>query len=166
MHCKCFSSGLKWLWVTIVVLGLDRMTKVLAEKYLYLHDPYPVMPFFNLTLSYNTGSAFSFLDSASGWQTWMFGSVAILVSIVMLIWLSRISMQQKWLSIAISLVIGGAIGNLWDRISYGHVIDFIDWYVSNLHWPVFNIADSAICIGAFMLFCDALKQKESHKTKS
>lgn len=154
------NSGLRWLWVTVIVLILDRVTKILAEKYLMAHVAFPVIPFFNLTLSYNKGAAFSFLDSASGWQGWIFGGIAVLVSVVILVWLARISKNQKWLSISLTLIVGGALGNLWDRLSYGRVVDFIDLYISYLHWPVFNIADSAICVGAFMLFCDALLKKK------
>lgn len=159
MHCKCFSTGLRWLWVSVIVLGLDRITKILAQKHLVYNVALPVVPSFNLTLSYNRGSAFSFLNSASGWQVWMFGSVAVVVSIILVVWLKRLSASQKWLSIALALVIGGALGNLWDRFSYGHVVDFIELYVSNLYWPVFNIADSAICVGAVMLFWDAVRKK-------
>jgi signal peptidase II len=160
MNCKCFSSGLRWLWISVLVLILDRVTKAAVLKHLTAYTAVPVMPSFNLTLQYNTGSAFSFLDNASGWQIWMFGGIAIAVSLAILVWLKRISASQKWLSIALTLVIGGAIGNLWDRFSYGHVIDFIDLYVGHWHWPVFNIADSAICIGAFMLLWDGLARKK------
>lgn len=160
MQCKYLSTGLRWLWISVLVIGLDRVTKVLVQKYLLAYTALPVLPFLNFTLQYNTGSAFSFLDSASGWQVWMFAGIAIIVSAVILVWMKRISASQTGLGVALALVVGGAIGNLWDRFSYGHVIDFIDVYVSHFHWPVFNIADSAICIGAFMLFCDAVFYKK------
>ncbi len=161
MNCKCFSTGLRWLWISVFVLVLDRITKAAVLKHLTAYTAVPVMPSFNLTLQYNTGSAFSFLDNASGWQIWMFGGIAILVSIAILVWLKRISASQRWLGIALAFVVGGALGNLWDRFSYGHVIDFIDLYVGNWHWPIFNIADSAICIGAFMLLWDAAFSKNT-----
>jgi signal peptidase II len=161
MATKIGRTGLRWLWITVVVLLLDRITKNAAYYYLAAGIPHPVMPFLNFTLAYNKGAAFSFLNSASGWQMWMFGCIAVGVSLTLLIWLKRLSYQQRWVSIALALIIGGALGNLWDRLSYGHVIDFIDFYVSQWHWPVFNIADSAICIGAFMLFGDALFNRRS-----
>ncbi len=156
MIAKLFSTGLKWIWISILVVILDRVSKLWALKHLTEFMPLPVRSNFNLTLQYNTGSAFSFLDKASGWQIWLFGIVAIIVSIIILIWMYRLSAQQRWLGIALAFVVGGALGNLWDRFSYGHVVDFLDFYISSLHWPVFNVADSAICIGAVMLFCDAL----------
>lgn len=159
MQCKVTSTGLRWLWISVLVIILDRFTKILVQKSLVPFVAKPVMPSLNLTLSYNTGSAFSFLDSASGWQIWMFGCIAIVVSIAILVWLYRLPASQKWLGIALAFVVGGALGNLWDRFSYGHVVDFIDVYVSHLHWPVFNVADSAICVGAFMLFWDAAFKK-------
>lgn len=156
---KIFSTGLRWLWVSVVVVLIDHLSKVWAQNHLVLYAAKPVFPGFNLTLSYNRGSAFSFLNSASGWQVWMFGLIAIIVTTILLIWLRRITAKQIWVSVAITLIIGGALGNLWDRFSYGHVIDFIELYISHFYWPVFNIADSAICVGAFMLFCDALRKK-------
>lgn len=160
---KCCQSGLIWLWVTAVVIGLDRFTKQLALKNLLDYTPVEITSFFNLTLSYNKGAAFGFLNSASGWQMWMFGSLAVLVGVTLLVWLARLPRQQAWISIALSLVIGGAAGNLIDRIYYGRVIDFIQWHVANYYWPTFNIADSAICAGAVMLLIDALLQKKQHK---
>jgi signal peptidase II len=119
-----------------------------------------VTPFFNLTLAYNTGAAFSFLDSAPGWQIWFFGVIALVVSATLLIWLKRLPRQQWWLSIALACIIGGALGNLWDRVSYGHVIDFIQLHAYSFYWPVFNIADSAICLGAMMLVLEALFKRK------
>lgn len=149
-------SGLRWLWVAIIVFGLDRVSKYLAVHFLTYYQPHHVAPSFNLTLSYNTGAAFSFLDKATGWQMWLFGSLALGMSVAITIWLSRLSYRQRWLSIALSMIVGGALGNLYDRIVYGRVVDFLQFYVSHLYWPVFNIADSAICIGAVMLFWDAM----------
>jgi signal peptidase II len=149
-------TGLAWLWITLIVLVLDQITKRLALNHLPPYAEVPVMPHFNLTLAYNKGAAFSFLDSASGWQTWIFGLIAISVSIGIVMWLRRLQAQQYLLCIALTMVIGGALGNLIDRLLYGHVVDFLDFYAFNWHWPVFNVADSAICLGAFMLFLDAL----------
>ncbi|HSW69459.1 MAG TPA: signal peptidase II [Gammaproteobacteria bacterium] len=159
MSYKKSATGLCWLWVTVIVLILDRLTKYFALQYLPPYAEVPVFKYFNLTLAYNKGAAFSFLNSASGWQIWMFGVIALLVSIGLLIWLARLSSRQRWLCIALTLIIGGALGNLSDRFLYGHVIDFLDFYIANWHWPAFNIADSAICVGAVMLFIDALWKK-------
>jgi len=153
-------SGLCWLWITLLVMMLDRVSKYLALQHLPPYAEVPVMKYFNFSLAYNNGAAFSFLNSASGWQTWLFGGIAIIVSIGLLIWLSRLSSNQRWLCIALTLVMGGALGNMSDRFLYGHVIDFLDFYVNDLHWPAFNIADSAICVGAFMLLVDAMRMRK------
>ncbi|MEO8965896.1 MAG: signal peptidase II [Gammaproteobacteria bacterium] len=158
MHKK---TGLRWLWLTVVVLVLDRVSKYFALEYLPPYSEVPVFPHFNFTLAYNKGAAFSFLNSASGWQAWMFGCIAAVVSIAILIWLYRLSSKQRWLCIALTLIVGGALGNLSDRILYGYVIDFLDFYAANMHWPAFNVADSAICLGAFMLFWDAIFFRKS-----
>jgi signal peptidase II len=150
------TNGLRWFWITVVVLLLDRVTKYFAQKYLLAYYAVPVVPGFNLTLSFNTGSAFGFLNSQSGWQVWFFGLIALIVSVGILCWLARLSSRERWIAIALSFIVGGALGNLWDRISYGHVIDFIQLYISHYYWPTFNIADSAICIGAALLFGQAI----------
>ena len=155
-NCKFKSTGLAWLWVTIIVLAIDRITKYLALEYLPPYSPVPIFPHFNLTLAYNTGAAFSFLGKASGWQIWFFGAIALIVSIGILCWLYKLSSKNRWLSIALTLVVGGALGNLLDRFLYAHVIDFLEFYAGNWYWPAFNIADSAICVGAFMLLIDAI----------
>lgn len=147
---------LKWLWLSVVVIALDQATKVAAEIWLQYHDPVPVLPFFNLMLSYNTGAAFSFLADAGGWQRWFFVLLALGVSAVIVFWLSRLPPAQRWVAVALSLVLGGAIGNVIDRLAYGHVIDFLDFFVGQWHWPTFNIADSAITIGVAVLLIDGL----------
>lgn len=153
---KITSTGLRWLWLTLLVVVFDRFTKFYVTKLLIPYTEYPLNSFFNFTLGYNRGAAFSFLNSASGWQTWMFGGLAALVSVVILVWLSRLPRNQAWLSASLALIMGGAIGNLSDRLIYGHVIDFLDFHWNALHFPAFNVADSAICVGAFMMFVDAL----------
>lgn len=158
MHKK---SGLCWLWVTLFVIAFDRITKYFAQKHLMLNVMLPVMPHFNLTLAYNRGAAFSFLNSASGWQTLFFGGIALVVSIAILIWLMRLSSHQRWLALALTLILGGALGNLSDRILYGHVIDFLSFYAGHWYWPAFNIADSAICVGAVMLLGATIRSKDA-----
>jgi len=154
-------SGLRWIWIAVIVFIVDQLTKYAALNYLMDYEPLVITRFFNLTLAYNKGAAFSFLNQASGWQLWFFGGLSLVVSIAILIWLKRLAYQQRWLNIALTFIVGGALGNLFDRICYGHVIDFIQLHISHFYWPVFNIADSAICIGAFMLVVDAfLKEKK------
>ena len=161
MTLRLAQSGLRWLWLAMLVLLLDRVTKIAIQQSFQLYEILRVTPFFNLTLAYNKGAAFSFLNSAPGWQVWIFGAIAIVISISLLVWLKKISYQQRWLAIALALVIGGALGNLWDRLSYGHVIDFLQLHVGSYYWPVFNVADSSICIGAFMLVLDTFFKKNS-----
>lgn len=146
------ASGLCWLWVTMIVLVLDYSTKYVAKAYLSLYTPVAVMPGFNFALSFNKGAAFSFLQQQPGWQVWFLGLISAVVSVGILIWLRRLPRRDVWMGVALSLIVGGALGNLLDRIMQGQVTDFIQLYVSHFYWPSFNIADSAICVGAVMLF--------------
>lgn len=148
---------LKWLWLSIVVIALDQITKALASAHLVLHEPVPVLPLFNLTLMHNSGAAFSFLAQAGGWQRWFFVAVAVAVSVALTWWLRQLQRNQLWLAVALALVLGGALGNVWDRITLGYVVDFVDIYYGAWHWPAFNIADSAISVGAIMLLVDAFR---------
>ena len=147
---------LKWLWLSIIVIGLDQWTKYVASTELQFHVPLPVMPSFNWFLAHNTGAAFSFLSDAGGWQHWLFVSLAAVVSVIIISWLKKLESHQAWLAAALSLILGGAIGNVIDRIYHGYVIDFIQWYYESYYWPSFNIADAAICIGAAILIFDGL----------
>ena len=148
---KVLRTGLSWLWLTLLVIAVDRYSKYWATEHLTLFNPFEILPVFNLTLAYNTGAAFSFLNSASGWQHWALGGLAVIVSVAVLIWLSRISARAIWLSCALCLILAGALGNAWDRVLYGYVIDFFDFHLGTWHFAIFNVADSAICVGAFML---------------
>ncbi len=153
---------LRWLWLAAVVIVLDQLTKYWADAQLQLHWPREVMTGFNLTLSYNAGAAFSFLADAGGWQRWFFITLALGVAAFIISWLRRLTHEERWMAIALTLVLGGAIGNVIDRVLLGHVIDFIDIYYGGWHWPTFNIADSAISIGAVMMVIDGLRgQKKS-----
>ena len=138
-----------------MVLLLDQISKLLADARLVFHEPVVLLPFFNLRLAYNTGAAFSFLGNAGGWQRWFFARNSVLVVSVLVVWMRRLKPEQWPLSLAFALIIGGAIGNLVDRLLYGHVIDFLDVYYGTWHWPTFNIADSAITLGAGLLLMDA-----------
>lgn len=160
------ATGLRWLWVAFVALVLDQITKIAVIKYLDLYERIEVIPFFNLTHVHNPGAAFSFLGDAGGWQRWFFTAIAIGVSGLLLYWLRKNKATQVSQNLAFTLILGGAIGNVIDRALYGYVIDFLDVYVGNHHWPAFNIADSAICIGAALLLWDAWKQPAESEEKA
>ena len=144
----------------LIVLVLDQITKQLAEASFMLHERVAVMPSFNLTLRYNEGAAFSFLSDAGGWQRWFFTGLALAVSAFLVVWIKRLPATEKWTALALSLVLGGAVGNLIDRVVYGHVIDFIEWYYDKWYWPAFNIADSGIFLGAILLLGLSFFHKE------
>ena len=153
---------MKWLWVSMVVLLVDQCTKLLADAMLVLHQQVAVIPYLALFKAYNPGAAFSFLSDASGWQRWFFVVLAMIVITVLLVWLRRLSATETATSLALALILGGAAGNLIDRLVYGYVIDFIDVYVGSWHWPAFNIADMAISVGAFLLLLDAFRGNKQH----
>ena len=158
---------LKWLWITGVVIILDVATKAIATENLVLHQPVNQFPGFNFTLMHNTGAAFSFLSDASGWQRWFFSTVAIVVSAAIVVWIARLQKGQGWLAMALAMILGGALGNVWDRLALGYVVDFIDVYISTAHWPAFNIADSAITVGAAILIYESLRShKKTQQTSS
>ena len=145
----------RWLWIPVVVIIADQVTKLLALEYLR-HEQVVVAPFLNLALAFNTGAAFSFLAGASGWQNLFFVGVAIIVSIVIFVMMRRLGASDSQVAVALMLVLGGALGNVIDRVRLGYVIDFIDVYYRHWHWPTFNVADSAISVGAILLALDAL----------
>jgi signal peptidase II len=151
---------MKWLWLSAVVLVLDQCSKLMAEAMLSLHSQVHVMPFVALRKAYNTGAAFSLFHDGSGWQRWFFIALAVLVIGVLVVWLRQIAASQARTALALALILGGAAGNLIDRVVYGHVIDFIDLYYGSWHWPTFNIADSAITVGACVLVLDALLSRK------
>jgi signal peptidase II len=155
--------GIKhWGWITVLVIVLDQVSKIMADSLLQYHQPVAVVPLFNFTLMYNKGAAFSFLASAGGWQRWFFLVLTSAVSFFIYRWLGKLKSHQVLQYSALALILGGAIGNLIDRAMYGYVIDFIDVYYSTHHWPAFNIADSAITIGAFLLIIDTFKNSHEN----
>ncbi|MEN1727264.1 MAG: signal peptidase II [Pseudomonadota bacterium] len=143
-----------WLVLAVIVVGLDFWTKNLATQNLVLYRPVPITDWFNLTLAHNEGAAFSLLADAGGWQRWFFTTVAVVISVILLIWLWRLPNRSRLLPSALMLVLGGAIGNLIDRLKFGYVVDFIDIHYQGWHWPAFNIADSAIVLGVILLLVD------------
>lgn len=157
---KFKQSGLRWLWLSLLAIGLDQVTKLVVIAEMRLYESIPVIPFFNLTRVHNHGAAFSFLADAGGWQRWFFTLIAIAVSGLIFWWLTKTRRDQILLSMAFCLILGGALGNLIDRVVYGYVVDFLDVFYQGYHWPAFNIADSAIFLGAVLLFIDAFKNTE------
>ncbi|WP_455380643.1 signal peptidase II [Acidihalobacter prosperus] len=149
-------KGLNWLGLSLCVIILDQLSKWLAIRLLPYGQPQAVLPHFNLALVFNTGAAFSMLSTADGWQRWFFVLLAVLVAIALTFWLVRLKTHERWIGAAVSLILGGALSNAFDRIFRGHVIDFIDLYYHRWHWPVFNLADSAITVGAAILIVRTL----------
>lgn len=151
------NSIMPWLGVAFIVLVLDQITKIMVSGEFVYGESRPVTSFFNLVLVYNKGAAFSFLASETGWQRYFFTAMGIAAAFF-IIYLLKKHAGQRLFSWALSLVLGGAIGNVIDRVLYGHVIDFLDVHVGGWHWPAFNIADSAICIGAVLFIYDELRR--------
>ena len=145
-----------WLWLSALVLVIDQLTKRVVDTSMQLHQTIELIPFFQLTYMRNQGAAFSFLSGAGGWQRWFFIGLAVIASVFICFWLKRLANTQRWEAIAWALVLGGALGNLIDRIIYGYVIDFLDVYYGDWHWPAFNVADSAITLGVILLLMDSL----------
>lgn len=152
----------KWHWfaLSILIIICDQLSKYWAEIKLIPYKPVPILPLLNFTLAFNTGAAFSFLNGAGDWHRWFFAGFSLLMSLMLIIWLYRVPAQSRLLSAAISLILGGAVANLIDRAFYGYVIDFIDVYYEHHHFATFNIADSAICVGAAFFMLDALKSQK------
>lgn len=143
-----------------IIVALDQATKFLAVAKLELHQPVAVMPSFNFFLAYNKGAAFSFLSDAGGWQRWFFSVLALAVSVFLIVWLTRLEKREKWTILALSMILGGALGNVIDRFAHGHVVDFIQWYYDRFYWPAFNIADSSIFIGVVIMLVSSFFNKE------
>ena len=149
-------SMLRYLSISLLVIIADQLTKWLANTQLEYHKAVTVLPYFEWFLSYNPGAAFSFLSDAGGWQRWFFTVLAVVISIVLFVWIKKLNDNEKLTAIALSLILGGAIGNLIDRVLYGYVIDFIQVWLGSYPWPAFNIADSAISVGAVILLATGI----------
>ena len=145
----------------VAIVALDQWTKHLASLELNYRVPVELTSWFDLTLAHNTGAAFSFLAGAGGWQRWFFTAVAAAVSVVLIVWLSRLPRHRVPLALALGLVLGGGLGNLYDRVALGYVVDFISIHYHQWYWPAFNIADSAITVGAVVLVLDSFRGTES-----
>jgi signal peptidase II len=146
----------KWFGLSFLIILLDQWSKLSVTSTMKLYESIQIMSFFNLTYVQNEGAAFSFLSDAGGWQRWLFSGLALMISLMIVVWLLRLKKQEFILALALSLVLGGAVGNLIDRVAYGYVIDFLDVYYNNWHWPAFNVADSAICMGVFLMLLETI----------
>jgi signal peptidase II len=147
---------LKYLSISAIVVALDLFTKHLIQQAFEYGDKRTITNFFDLVRYHNEGSAFGFLNDAGGWQKWFFNAISIVASIVIVYLLKKHSMQ-KLFCMGLALVLGGAIGNLYDRITLGYVVDFLNFHINNHYWPAFNIADSSICVGVGLLLLDSFK---------
>ena len=146
----------KWLLIAAAIVGVDQAVKYAVVQYFATHPPIAVTSFFNLLLVYNTGAAFSFLSDAAGWQRGFFIAIALAAS-AWIVWLLRRDPRPSLFTVALTLVLAGAVGNMIDRIVIGSVVDFLDFHAFGYHWPAFNVADSAITFGAVLLLCDAFR---------
>jgi len=152
------STGLLlWLGIALIIVLLDQVSKITMARLLVYGQSETITPYFNLVMVYNQGAAFSFLANSGGWQRWFFSGLALVVSLV-IIWMLKKNSTQRLFCWSLTLILGGAVGNLIDRLAYGHVIDFLDFHIGTLHWPAFNIADSAITVGAALFVLDELRR--------
>lgn len=153
---------MRWLWISVLVVAADQLTKWLVLTGLRPFEVVEIVPNLNLTLMFNTGAAFSFLSDAGGWQRWLLALLALAVTGGLTVWLARLRRDESWLAAALALIIGGAVGNLIDRVMLGHVVDFVQVYLPFIPlelfnpWPAFNVADSAISVGVIILFVATL----------
>ena len=155
--------SLRWYALAALVVVLDQVTKGIADGALEYGRPVEVFSWFNLTLQYNTGAAFSFLSDAGVWQLYFFSLIAVVISAVLVAWLYLMPRDQKLLALALALILGGALGNLWDRLVFGHVVDFISVHYGGRYFPAFNIADSAITLGAACMIFDSIFGREGDR---
>ncbi|MDK3024421.1 signal peptidase II [Cupriavidus taiwanensis] len=155
------TTPLLWMAFALLVVLLDQFFKIVIVRSFSYGESRPVTGFFNLVLVYNKGAAFSFLADAGGWQRWFFTGLGVVVG-AFIVWLLYRHTGQRLFCFAVSLILGGAVGNVIDRVVYGHVIDFLDFYVGRYHWPAFNVADCAITVGAVLLIVDELRRVRRH----
>lgn len=155
------SNQLRWLWLSLMIILIDQVSKWFLDHQLSINEPYPLVSFFNIILEHNKGASFGFLQSAGGWQRWLFVAIALVISMMIFVLLYKLPRNKNWQALAMSLVLGGALGNLIDRVRFGYVIDFFDFHINNWHFATFNIADSAICVGVALWILVSLQQGKS-----
>jgi signal peptidase II len=151
------ASGIRWLWISVLVIAADQLTKLWIERTMVLDEKFAVWPVLNIVRAHNKGAAFSFLADAGGWQRWAFTVLAVGVSIALVVWLRRLALTtHALLAFGLALILGGAIGNVIDRIEHGYVVDFVEAHWGLHSFPAFNVADAAISIGAALVILDAI----------
>lgn len=156
-------KNFRWLWLSIVVIIIDQISKYFISNHLSFGEIIPITSFFSLTLLHNQGAAFNFLSQTGSIALWLFAIIALVASVFILFWLYKTPLQKKWQSFALALILGGAIGNLIDRFTHGYVIDFLLFHLQQWSWPAFNVADSAVTVGAIMLAIELLFfKKDNH----
>ncbi len=165
MRKPLLSTGLRWLWLVLVVIAIDFGSKMWILNNLMLHESIPVMPHFNLFYARNYGAAFSFLADKGGWQRFFFAGIAIAIVIALAVMMYRTAAGHKLNNIAYALIMGGALGNLFDRAYHGFVVDFIDFYIGDWHFATFNIADCGICIGAALIVLEGFLTPSGKQTQ-
>lgn len=153
----------RWYLLALLMILVDQYTKALATESLAYARPVEVFSWFNLTLQHNTGAAFSFLSDAGGWQRWFFTAVAVIISVALAVWLFMAPRAHWLLNLSLALILGGAIGNVWDRVALGYVVDFISVHYRGWYFPAFNIADSAITVGAACMLLDSFLNRDSEQ---
>lgn len=149
-----------WLYLSALVTVFDQVTKYGIVRHCVIGEPIKILPFLNFALNYNTGAAFSFLGAEGGWQIYFFAAFSLAVVVLLISWLSRTRRSDYVMAIGLSLVIGGALGNFIDRVFSGYVVDFIDFHIKDWHYATFNFADSAICVGTFLLMVCIISMRE------
>jgi signal peptidase II len=157
-------SGIRWLWISVLIIAVDQLTKLWIERSMALGDSFAVLPVLDIVRAHNTGAAFSFLATAGGWQRWAFSLLAVAVSIALVYWLRKLPLaSQALLAFGLTLILGGAIGNVIDRIEHGYVVDFVHAHWGSAYFPAFNVADSAISVGAVFVILDAVFESRRAK---
>jgi signal peptidase II len=164
VHIPVSASGIRWLWISVLIVAVDQLTKLWIERTMVLGDSFVVLPVLDIVRAHNSGAAFSFLDDAGGWQRWLFSFLAVGVSIALVFWLRRLALlTQALLAFGLALILGGAIGNVIDRFEHGYVVDFVHAHWGSAYFPAFNVADAAISIGAALVILDAILEGRRKK---
>ena len=164
VHIPMGASGIRWLWISVLVIAVDQLSKLWIERTMMLGDTFTVLPVLDIVRAHNPGAAFSFLADAGGWQRWAFTLLAVGVSIALVFWLRRLALStHALLAYGLVLILGGAIGNVIDRIEHGYVVDFVLAHWGESKFPAFNVADSAISIGAALVILDAILEGRRKK---
>jgi len=157
------TGQLRWLWLSALLIVIDQWSKMAVSSRFDLYETLRVLPVFNITLAHNTGVAFSLFAEASGWQRWVFSALAVVVSFFLAGWLRSLSRREQLTALSLALVLAGALGNMIDRLRFGYVVDFLQWHWGEHYFPAFNVADSAITVGAILLIIESLLGARSQR---